>query len=83
MHLHVVPRGPRSPFRSQRAYNNLLESILHAKPDSFVGFCLYVGLLGFKPTDMPVDEPVQMEAPLVSEPGGLLTGVVGPDIPVS
>jgi len=83
MHLHVIPQGQRSPFRSQRGYNNLLDQILSAEPDAFVGFCLHVGLLGFKPTDMPVDEPVKMDAPVVSKPGGLITPVMRPDIPAS
>ena len=80
MHLRVVPQGPRSPFRSQRAFNNLLEAILSAPGETFVGFCLHVGLLGLKPTELSADEPAVVEAPLVSEPSGLLTNVVGEDI---
>lgn len=84
MHLHVLPPGPRSPFRSQRTYNNLLDQILNARAETFVGFCLYVGLLGMKPTDMPTDEPVVHEAAVhASQPGGLLMGAVASDIPAS
>lgn len=39
----------RGPFRSQRAYNNLLAALLLLPMETFVGFCATMQLLGCKP----------------------------------
>lgn len=80
MRFNVIP-PQRSPFRSVRAHNNLLQDTLDSSADGFVGFCLYVGLLGLKPTELREDGTLVSEATVTSaQPGALITGAMGSDI---
>lgn len=83
MRFNIIP-PQRSPFRSVRAYNNLLQQILDCSADGFVGFCMYVGLFGLKPAELHDDGAIVNEVTVTSsQPGSLITGVMGSDIPSS